>query len=87
MKYVSPFGILNIVYDPMLEGAIYGGYAAILDPENIAYRPLKGRDTSLRRNIQAPDVDGITHEYLTEAGLQVKSPKTHALLTGVSSAS
>lgn len=87
MKYISPFGILNIVYDPMLEGAIYGGYAAILDPENIAYRPLKGRDTSLRRNIQAPDIDGITHEYLTEAGLQVKSPKTHALLTGVSSAS
>lgn len=84
-KYVSPFGILNIVYEPLFEGAIYGGYAAIVDVDNVKYRPLKGRDTSLRTNIQAADVDGRTDEYLTEAGLELKLPKTHALLTGVTS--
>lgn len=87
MKYVSPFGILHITYDPMLEGTIYGGYGIILDTDNIGYCPLKGRDTSLTRNIQSNDVDGIEHEYLTEAGLKIKSPKTHALITGVTSAS
>lgn len=82
-KYISPFGILNIVYDPLLEGAKYGGYGAILDVENIKYRPLKGRDTSLSTNIQAPDEDQRVDQYLTEAGLEVRLPKTHALLTGV----
>ena len=83
VKYVSPFGTLNIVYEPLFEGAVYGGYAAILDPENVKYRPLKGRDTKLRTNIQANDIDGRSDEYLTEAGLEVRSAKTHALLTGV----
>jgi hypothetical protein len=86
-KYVSPFGILNIVHEPLFEGTTYGGYAAIIDVENIKYRPLKGRDTKLETNIQANDVDGRTDQYITEAGLEVRSPKTHALLTGVTAAS
>jgi hypothetical protein len=85
VKYVSPFGILNIVHEPLFEGAVYGGYAAIVDTENIKYRPLKGRDTKLETNIQANDVDGRTDQYITEAGLEVRLPKTHALLTGVTS--
>jgi hypothetical protein len=86
VKYVSPFGILNLVHEPMFEGAIYGGYAAILDVENIKYRPLKGRDTKLNTNIQANDTDGRTDEYITEAGLEVRSAKTHAIVTGVTGA-
>lgn len=84
-KYISPFGTLNLLHEPLFEGALYGGYAACIDVENVKYRPLKGRDTSLRTNIQANDVDAREDEYLTEAGLEVRSPKTHALLTGVTS--
>lgn len=84
-KYISPFGVLNLVHEPLFEGAIYGGYAAVVDVENVKYRPLKGRDTKLETNIQANDIDGRTDQYLTEAGLEVRSPKTHALLTGVTS--
>lgn len=84
-KYVSPFGILNIVHEPLFEGAIYGGYAACIDVDNVKYRPLKGRDTKLLTNIQANDADERKDEYLTEAGLEVRSPKTHALITGVTS--
>jgi hypothetical protein len=84
-KYVSPFGVLNIVYEPLFEGVVYGGQAAIIDVENVRYRPLKGRDTSLSTNIQANDIDGRTDQYLTEAGLEVRLPETHALLTGVTS--
>lgn len=84
-KYVTPFGILNLVYDPMLEGAVYGGYGLILDVENIKYRPLKGRDTKLETNIQANDEDQRKDQYITEAGIEVRLPKTHALITGVTS--
>jgi hypothetical protein len=72
-----------IVKQPLFEGAVYGGYAAAIDMANVGYRYLNGRDTSLKTNIQANDVDGRRDEYLTEAGLEVKLPKTHGLLTGV----
>jgi hypothetical protein len=51
----------------------------------IAYRPLAGRDTTLKTNIQNNDVDGWMDEYLTEAGLEVRLEKTHAILKGVTS--
>jgi hypothetical protein len=85
VKYITPFGILNLVHDPLLEGAVYGGYAAVIDVENVKYRPLKGRDTKLETNIQANDEDQRKDQYLTEAGLEVRLPKTHALITGVTS--
>lgn len=85
VKYVSPFGTLNLVHEPLFEGAVYGGYAAIIDTENIKYRPLKGRDTKLETNIQANDADERKDQYITEAGLEVRLPQTHALLTGVTS--
>jgi hypothetical protein len=83
VRYVSAHGELLIVKQPLFEGAVYGGYAAAVDVKNINYRPLEGRDTSLKTNIQDNDSDGRRDEYLTEAGLQAKLPKTHGLLTGV----
>jgi hypothetical protein len=82
-RYISSHGELLIVKQPLFEGAVYGGYAAAIDMANVGYRYLNGRDTSLKTNIQANDVDGRRDEYLTEAGLEVKLPKTHGLLTGV----
>lgn len=84
-KYVTPFGILNLVYHPLLEGAVYGGYGVVLDVENIKNRPLQGRDTKLETNIQANDEDQRKDQYLTESGLEVRLPKTHAVITGVTS--
>lgn len=84
-KYVTPFGILNLVHHPLLEGAVYGGYGIVLDVDNIKYRPLQGRDTSLETNIQNNDEDSRKDQYLTEAGIEVRLPKTHAVITGVTS--
>jgi hypothetical protein len=85
-KYVTPFGTYNIINGMhTLEGAVYGGYGIILDPENIKYRPLEGSDTTLRTNIQNNDADGRIDEYLTEGGLEVRNKETHAVLTGVTS--
>lgn len=85
VEYLSPFGILNLVHEPLFEGAVYGGYAACIDVDNIRYRPLKGRDTKLETNIQANDADERKDQYITEAGLEARLPQTHALLTGVTS--
>lgn len=85
IPYITPHGKFNIVIDPLLEGAVYGGYGVVLDVENIKYRPLKGRDTKLETNIQANDEDQREDQYITEAGLEVRSPKTHAVITGVTS--
>jgi len=82
--YITPFGTYKIMnYQHILEGAIYGGYGILLDPENVKYRPLAGRDTKLETNIQANDADSRVDQYITEAGLEVRNPETHAVITGV----
>ena len=57
-------------------------YGMVIDPENVRYCHLDGRDTKLKTNIQENDRDGIKDEYLTECSLEVRLPKTHMLLTG-----
>jgi hypothetical protein len=85
-EYVTPFGKYSLMnYQHILEGAVYGGYGIILDPENVKFRPLAGRDTKLETNIQANDADERKDQYITEAGLEVRLPETHAVLTGVTS--
>lgn len=84
-RYVTPHGTFQIVSEPLFEGTVYGGYGVVIDPENVKYRALKGRDTKLETNIQNNDEDQRKDQYLTEAGLEVRLPKTHAVITGVTS--
>lgn len=85
-KYITPFGTYNIINGMhTLEGAVYGTYGIVIDPENVRYRPLQGGDTKLKTNIQANDADGRIDEYLTEGGLEVRNAETHAVITGVTS--
>jgi len=58
----------------------YQGLAFGVDMDYIEYRPLNGRDTTLRTNIQLPDEDGWRDEYITEVGLAVRLEKVHAVL-------
>lgn len=85
--YLSPFGTLRLVYHPLLEGAELGGHLLVLDMEQVRYRYLSNEngssDTHIRKDIQAPDVDGATDEYLTEFGLEFGLEKMHGLLTGI----
>jgi len=82
--YITPHGKYHLMNEQMvLEGAVYGGYGIVIDPANVKYRPLAGRDTKLQTNIQDNDTDAREDQYLTEAGLQVSLPKTHAVITGV----
>lgn len=77
------FGELNFVSHPLLRGQ-WEDYAIVIDLPNVAYRPLIGnglsRDTYYQTNVQAPDVDGRVDQIITEAGIQILLPETHAVL-------
>lgn len=92
MKYLSPFGEVNVVTHNHLEGAVYGGYGIAVDfAAPVKYRYLAGdgpggsRDTKLHENRQAPDRDGRLDEFITECGLQFPQPERHGVLYGVTS--
>lgn len=87
-QFVSSHGTLNIVKHRLLEsgytsGNGYGGYMLAVDPNKIAYRYLRNRDTKLRMDIQANDLDGWRDEYLTEFGWEVDNPQVHGVGTGI----
>jgi hypothetical protein len=77
------FGNLHFVAEPLLRGP-WEDYCVAVDMKNVAYRPLVGngvsRDTSIETNIQGNDEDGRRDLVLTEAGLEISLPETHAVL-------
>jgi hypothetical protein len=81
-RYISPHGELNIIKHRLLEKA-YDGWAIGLDLKNLWYRPLQGRDTILKTNIQDNDEDAEKDEYITECGLMLTLGQTHAIMKGV----
>ena len=77
------YGTLNFVMEPLFRGP-WANHAVAIDLNNVAYRPLAGngesRDTQVITNIQNNDVDGRKDMILTEAGLEIQLPETHAVL-------
>jgi hypothetical protein len=77
-KYLTPYGVLNLVMHPLLVQG-YAGNMVALATEDLYYRPLQGRDTKLMTNIQLPDEDGIRDMYMTEAGMELRLPLKHGI--------
>lgn len=79
----TTFGNLHFMEMPLLRGHAED-IAVVVDPANVKYRPLAAnglsRDTYVTTNIQDNDIDGRKDQILTEAGLQIDLPETHALL-------
>jgi hypothetical protein len=77
------FGNLHFVAEPLLRGP-WEDYCVCVDMKNVAYRPLMGngvsRDTFIETNVQDNGVDGRQDQIITEAGLEISLPETHALL-------
>lgn len=83
-EYVCGQGTVDIVMKRTWnDSAVYGGYAFLVDMDNVKKRPL--RATKLKLNVQAPDYDGIKSEYITEESLQVIHERTHSYATGITS--
>jgi len=77
------YGNLHFVAEPLFRGP-WEDYCMAVDMKNLAYRPLVGngisRDTFIETNIQDNDEDGRRDQIITEAGLEVTLPETHAVL-------
>ena len=77
------FGNLHFVAEPLLRGP-WEDYCVAVDMKNVAYRPLVGngnsRDTFIETNVQANGVDGRQDQIITESGLEISLPETHAVL-------
>jgi len=83
-KINTIFGNLHFVQEPLLRNG-FEDYCIIVDLKNVAYRPLVGngisRDTHIITNVQNNNVDGRKDIIITEAGLEIQLPETHAVLT------
>ena len=77
------FGNLHFVQEPLLRGP-WEDYCVAVDMKNVAYRPLVGngvsRDTFIETNVQDNGVDGRQDQIITEGGLEISVPETHAIL-------
>jgi hypothetical protein len=79
----TAFGTMNFVAHPLFRGHAED-IAVVVDMNNVAYRCLQGnginRDTFVETNVQDNSVDGRKDQIITECGLEVMMPETHALL-------
>ena len=82
MKIETIHGDLSLVKEPLFRG-LSSTFMALVDLDHVSYRPLVGngvnRDTSITTNVQQADEDLRKDMILTEAGLEISLPETHAL--------
>ena len=82
MKIETVHGDLSFVKEPLFRG-MSGEFMLLADLDHVSYRPLVGngvnRDTSITTNVQQADEDLRKDMILTEAGLEITLPETHAL--------
>jgi len=82
MQLDTIHGGLAIVKEPLFRG-FNSGLMLIVDMGQVAYRPLIGngvnRDTHIITNVQQADEDLRKDMIITEAGLEVTVPESHAL--------
>ena len=83
MKVETVHGDCTIVKEPLFRNNS-SGLMAFVDLDHVSYRPLVGngvnRDTSITTNVQQADEDLRKDMILTEAGLEVSLPETHAVI-------
>ena len=83
MKVETVHGDCSLVKEPLFRNNA-SGHMCFVDLDHVSYRPLVGngvnRDTSVTTNVQAADEDLRKDMILTEAGLEVSLPATHALI-------
>ncbi|MFQ5741983.1 MAG: DUF5309 family protein [Acidobacteriota bacterium] len=71
-EFIMPQGRLFMRTHPLLNRhGLYKNSMFILDFSVVRWRPLRGRDTSFKDNIQGNDEDTQKGQWLTEAGLEV----------------
>tara|TARA_R110002167_G_scaffold57017_11_gene161680 strand:+ start:23 stop:1393 length:1371 start_codon:yes stop_codon:yes gene_type:complete len=82
MEINTVHGSMLLVKQPLFRG-VASGMMMMADMSQLAYRPLVGnglnRDTQIMTNVQSADEDLRKDMILTEAGLEITLPESHAL--------
>tara|TARA_R100001082_G_scaffold109035_1_gene85378 strand:+ start:1856 stop:3199 length:1344 start_codon:yes stop_codon:yes gene_type:complete len=83
MKIETAHGDCTLVKEPLFRNNS-SGLMCFVDLDHVSYRPLVGngvnRDTSITTNVQQADEDLRKDMILTEAGLEISLPETHAVI-------
>ena len=83
MKIDTVHGDCSLVKEPLFRNNS-SGLMAFVVLDHVSYRPLVGngvnRDTSITTNVQQADEDLRKDMILTEAGLEISLPETHAVI-------
>jgi len=79
----TSWGSMNFIAHPLFRHDMEDT-AVCVDLSHVTMRPLAGnghsRDTFVETNIQDNDIDGRKDQIVTEAGLEVLFPETHAVV-------
>jgi hypothetical protein len=79
-RYETPYGTLMVKGHQLLsQNAGFNDWGFVVDMSNIVYRPLRNRDTKFLKDRQSNGADAIIHEFLTEAGLEIRHESTHGV--------
>jgi hypothetical protein len=77
-KWVGAGGTLYITEEKdFSKSAEYGDWGIVIDPDDLTYMYLEGRDTMWLPNRQNPGDDKNIGEWLCEIGLEVRYGTTH----------
>ncbi|MGW8178613.1 MAG: SU10 major capsid protein [bacterium] len=90
-RLFTPYGTLVLKSHPLfnqIQSTIgtylsFDSWMLIVDMADLTYRPLRNSDTQYLPDRQGNGIDGLTSEYLTEAGLEVNHGKHHYLVKGL----
>lgn len=84
VKHVTPFGDVYYKTHPLFNQNANMRYNALfLDVQNLRYRYMQDRDTTVKKNIQPNNADYRQDEWLTECGLELQFPESHMYMVGV----
>lgn len=83
-KHVTPFGNLYYKSHPLFSQNSWLRYCLlILDVQNLKYRYMQGRDTTLLKNRQNNGDDFRRDEWLSECGLEFHFPESNMFIQNV----
>lgn len=84
-KWITSFGTLMVKEHKLLSRSTkFSSWGFIIDPDNLVYRFVGGRDTDWYPEVQNPGQDRVIGEYLAECGLECHNEYTFGLVKNCS---
>jgi len=83
-KWITSFGTLMVKEHKLLTRSTkFTSWGFAVEPENLVYRYVQGRDTDWTPDVQNPGQDRFVGEYLAECGLELHNEYTFGLAKNV----